>query len=145
MERFCECLDEKLVKDKQHTDHEASVICGSNEQTVDSYVYGNLSELNKYMQEKGVKPGGRRIMVKQATITKEFRGLVVDPPGEISNGLIAGLFGLASLLLVFSTAADHSTFTCSSCGTRIDMTRWTQPTFSCPRCRQPYMRQQPQN
>lgn len=137
LKRFVECLD-RLEKDQRYTLHQVSEKCNLNEQTVDSYVYQNLNELNKYMIEKGKK-------VKQAKIPKEIRGLVVDPPSKNSAGKLFILLGLASLFVLRGLAADRSRFTCGNCGTQIDVTGWNKPILQCPRCREVYVRQpQPQ-
>jgi len=93
LERFIECLDKRLEKDQKYTLHQVSAKCEINEQTVQSYVYQNLGEVNKYMAERGKK-------VRQVEIVKEFRGLVVDPPGTNNAGLFFGLLGLTFFFLL---------------------------------------------
>jgi len=137
MERFVECLDTRLEKDVKYTLHQVSDKCEINEQTVESYAYQNLSELNKHMLEKGKK-------VKQETIKKEFKGLVVDPPSRRRDALVAGL--LVSLpflaaLAVGVKAGNRSTLKCGKCGTQINLTGCSRPSFLCPKCGQLYVRQ----
>jgi len=131
LERFAECLDKRLQKDKQYTLHQVSVECGVHVQTVSSYVRQNLTELNKYVTERGKK-------VQLVKIVKEIPGLVVDPLGSNDAGLLVPLAGLVFLGLLVLIALPM--FPCGRCGTPIHLTGWNQPYLSCPKCGQVYVR-----
>lgn len=132
LKEFANCLN-GFEKDIPFTLNGAAKKCGVNEQTAYSYVYQNLGELNKEMIAMGKK-------VNKVTITKEYRGLVVDPPqGAPSRLGVALLVGIIGLLVGLSALANRSMFECKKCGEQINLKGWNQPSFACPVCGKVYV------
>jgi hypothetical protein len=107
LKEFANCLN-GAEKDRPFTLNDIAKKCGVNEQTADSYVYQNLGELNKEMIVMGKK-------VNKVTITKEYRGLIVDPPQEVTvhNRLVFSpvTSRLAALLNTYQpTSGSHGAF-----------------------------------
>jgi predicted Zn-ribbon and HTH transcriptional regulator len=127
LKEFANCLN-GAEKDRPFTLNDIAKKCGVNEQTVDSHVYQNLGELNKEMIVMGKK-------VNKVTITKEYRGLIVDPPQD-APGLsgFALLVGITGLLVGFSLLANRWMFQCKKCGVQINLEGRNQPSFACPEC-----------
>src|SRR5437016_1949672 len=57
------------------------------------------------------------------------------------GGFIGFVIGLAAGGLAASSR--QLVFTCNACKTRVDVTNWKEPRFSCPKCGQQYVRQNP--
>jgi len=80
---------------------------------------------------------------------------IVDPPQDTSMdggperqepslGSTLMIFGLGLAALAEGlalAAACRSIFTCTTCGTQLDVSGWNEPGFSCPSCATRYSRQ----
>jgi hypothetical protein len=130
LKRFADCLD-GFEKDRQYTTYAAAKQCGVHPETVESYVYQNLNELNKEMIARGKK-------VRPESVTKEVRGLVVDPPQPV--GVLALLIGMSMIVICSILLANCSMFRCDGCGVQIDLKGWNQPSFACPKCGKVFVR-----
>ena len=96
LQRFVECANKTLEKDKEYTIHQAALLCGMHPATVHNYVFNELMEVNLRM------PAPKRIVPKMNCGCHE--GFIVDPPaasGERSRLLLrcSGVAGGSILAL----------------------------------------------
>jgi len=146
-----ECLRQKtlsgeLTKGSAINAHRISVICGRDPRTAESH----MPEL------MGLELEGLNFRGKLRPLNESAGPwAIVDPPEDtwmdgvpereepiLGSTLIIFGLGLAALAGVLAlTAVRRSTFTCTTCGTQLDITGWDEPGFSCPNCAAQYIRQ----
>jgi hypothetical protein len=145
------CLKEKvrsgeLPKGSALNPHRISEICGDDPRTAESHLPGLIG-----LEIEGPNFRGkiRRLDLSAGPWA------IVDPPQDtwmdgipkrqepsLDSTLIIFGLGLAALAGGLALAAAcRSIFTCTACGTQLDVTGWDEPGFSCPNCATQYARQ----
>src|SRR5712692_4268258 len=145
------CLKEKvksgeLCKGSALNPHRISEMCGDDPRTAESHLPGLIG-----LEIEGPNFSGkiRRLNLSAGPWA------IVDPPQDrwmdgvperqepsLSSTLIILGLGLAALAGALAlAAARRSIFTCTTCGTQLDVTGWDELGFSCPNCATQYARQ----
>jgi hypothetical protein len=141
-----EALSGKLPKGSAVNPHRIGVICGGDPRTAELH----MPELMG-LELEGLNFSGKLRPLNESA----GPWAIVDPPQdtrmdgvserqEPSLGSTLIIFGLGLAALAGGlalAAACRSIFTCTACGTQLDVTGWDEPGFSCPNCATQYARQ----